>query len=305
MYLAGKMTRSNPAGELVFLWDTETLSEQDDADAQEQARGGANGSVAVDALWNPRRVTFGGKLLVSPNRWGPGLLANAGDVIALPDGTLYQCTQTGATGADEPDWGDEAVTDGTVTWGRRAALYECVRWARDLYDGFFHAGVVKLYLDSDRYHFAQCVARSFEQMENPDVALSWEATYTCPDPIRYDDALHTTTLALTGAGPAAIPIAYEGNAPGAPVLAFDVAEGQVAILVENLNTGERLTIDGAVSAGAVTVDCDEGTIVASAGDPPTCDGELLSLNRGANTLQVSWTGTGPTSVTISHRSRWW
>lgn len=145
MQFEGKMVLclTDPPEELSFCWEADTYSETDDGDAQEQPRGGADGAVGVNALYNPRRIQFSGQFIASGDEF------------------------PGVTG------------------------YERLRAIRDEFDRFFHAGILKLYLDSDRYQFAQCISRTFAPLDDAplDSVLTFDATFTAADPKRYDDAL--------------------------------------------------------------------------------------------------------------------
>ncbi|HEY3265782.1 MAG TPA: hypothetical protein VGM37_02560 [Armatimonadota bacterium] len=214
MQISGKFVRCQGGSEetLVFLWDTETYKESDDADAQEQLRGGAHGAVGVDALFNPRRFSFNGRFVAAPEGWGSGRTVVLGAVIQA-GALLYQCAVPGACAAVQPAWGGATVADGTATWALRGSLYECLRWLRDQYDRFFHAGIVKVYLDSDRYQFAQCIARSFAPLEGTEIALDWDATFTAAEPRRFEDTLQTASPAVAAGLALRVPLtAYAAGA---------------------------------------------------------------------------------------------
>lgn len=173
---------------LCFLWDTESYSERGDADAQEATRANAHGAVGVNALFNPLQITLAGRFLVSPEPWAAEKAVSAGCIVITPGGLLYQCARGGTTDASEPTWGGATVTDGTVTWTKRATQYECLRGVRDLFDDFFHAGILRLYLDDDRYIFAQCVGRNFPGWDGLETSLEWDATFSCFDPRKWGEA---------------------------------------------------------------------------------------------------------------------
>lgn len=196
MQFEGKMVLclADPEESLSFCWEAETYRESDDADPQEQPRGGSNGAVGVNGLWNPRRLGFSGSFMVSLSAWAAAAAVTL-NTVTEQGGELYQATTAGTTGASAPPWGGTTVTDGTVVWTKRAGAYECLRAIRDRFDLFFHAGILKLYLDSDRYQFAQCINRNFAPIENAPLesGISFDASFSAAEPERYGDTLNEQT----------------------------------------------------------------------------------------------------------------
>lgn len=196
MELVGKMAicwGTPQAEELVFAWETETYTESGDADARSALRAGGHGSVPMNALYNPARLRFRGMFSLTPQGWLAGHVSVAGEVVGTPSG-LYQCTVPGKTGGTVPAWGGQVVTDNEARWEKRNDIYAALRWLRDEFDRFFHAGLLRLYLDDDRYHFAQCISRQFQPSGPSQAALEWEAEFEAPDPRRYDTTPFTATM---------------------------------------------------------------------------------------------------------------
>jgi len=302
MTLDGRFVRCMVGDELIFSWDAETYAEQQDADAQEQPRGSAHGAVGVDALYNPKRISLAGMYMVEVGAWAALTAFRLGQVISA-SGRFYQCTTAGTSGETAPAWPETGtVTDGTAVWTVRASRYECLRGLKDEFDRFFHAGILKIYLDSDRYIFGQCVSRSFSPWDGNENALSWDATFSCFDPRWIDSTLVDETVTVTGT--VALWEAGEDYAAAAPIVfPGDNAHKYKAQSAGMSGPSEPGTPYTATAWTAEAV-IEEGDVIR----PTTANGYVYEATTVAGdgetgTTEPDW-GTTPDATTVDNDITW-
>lgn len=283
--------------ELVFGYDAATLDDSLDADPQEAPLANRIGVIGINALAAPRRLTMSGLWTAVPGYRAALTVYRIGDVVlgTVDDGYVYQCAQAGTTAAGgDPTWAT-TVTDGSVIWERRTSLWEALRWTRDTFLLWLGRGIVKLYLDDERYLFAQCISKSMPNWDGNRVAIEWTATFSCHDPRWYDETLVTTSAALAGG--------YTLWTPGAAITVADTC-------VPTLGNAKYYTASAAGTTGdteppfglAGPYDDDGSAIVWESSIPKVLGNRVIPT--AAHTCWYEATGAVGTKMTGTGEPTW-
>lgn len=171
-------------------------------------------------------------------------------------------------------------------------------------------GPADLYLYDDRYY------RCMESEREPEVigptgfdrVHEMEAYLLGPDPLMFDTVENTDTWTPSGTGDTNT-FTAGGNAQAAPSISLTVGGSgaeTIAFAVTNNTTGEAFTLDGDVTAGDIIVidTIRLSTKISGTNRMDLFDGIFPHFDVGANELQVDWTSSSITGVSVTWRDRW-
>lgn len=173
--------------------------------------------------------------------------------------------------------------------------------------------VDKLYFETDRYYRDMQVRELREPLVPTGYGRLWtdgSILLVGPDPRAVDTASHSDTWSGPTNGATHALATVGGNAYAdavVTVIVSGVGSQAIDFTITNNTTGEAFTLDGTVTGGDhIIVSAFDRTVTISGVDKISLfDGEFLTLNVGANTLQFDTTSGGASSIVTTWNERYW
>lgn len=177
------------------------------------------------------------------------------------------------------------------------------------YDDSYYIDALYLWLIGDNYKVSKLeldnsgeyyLARPVGQTELTDdiITGSGVITFVASNPRRYSPVEKEVTLNLLSE----TSITYNGIVPVYPVFSLRCS-GTESIKIVNKNTGEFVLVSGALT-GNIIIDCNKKYVSVNGKKDLTLlhqTSDWVLLRRGITSLEITTTGTKPTSATMLYR----